>query len=219
MIAQRRLPLPPPSRRLFSLFARLRHQLHHQLGRVLLLGFVMALSGCATLAPRSFDSEDAVLRQLGQPTRVWDNPDGTRTLEYATQPYGETCWMYTVDSGGVMLEQFDALAPDRLGRVKNGMSAEDVLRLLGQQRSIQHFPNSGEDVWDWNIRNDWPDLRATRFNVHFIDGQVVRTSRSFEYRDEGWMRFGASRGVGPYWGWGWGWGRPHPWYGGYPWWY
>lgn len=54
---------------------------------------VLTLSACATPLIHSpvFETESQLLAARGSPTRVWENPDGTRTLEYATQPYGWTC--------------------------------------------------------------------------------------------------------------------------------
>ena len=182
---------------------------------ILLLVALLTLNGCASLNPRLFNSEEEILSSRGTPTRIWDNPDGTRTLEYSTQPSGYTCWMYTVDFDGVILSQFDALSTEGLARIKKGMNKDEVQRLLGQHRSIQSFPNSGEEVWDWNIRNEYPDLVATRFNVHFVDDVVVRTERSYEYPQYNTF-FGFGIGGG-YWG-GPGWhGHPYPYRGGYWW--
>ena len=77
------------------------------------------------------------------------------------------------------------------------MTREEVDRLLGQHRSEQVFKQSGEEVWDWNVRNDGPGV-GTLFNVHFVDGKVVRTSQTYLYPREG-----------PYFG---PWGYPHPYY-------
>ena len=158
-----------------------------------LLAFVLA--GCATRP--LLVSEAEVRARHGEPTRVWPNPDGSRTLEYATQPFGETCWMYTIAADGRVVAQFDALAPENLARVEIGMSLDEVTRLLGEARSVQRFPRLSEEVWDWNIPRDAPDLIATRFNVHFVEGRVVRTSRSHEYRSEAWSSgFGFGLGIG-----------------------
>lgn len=180
--------------------------------RLMLLGAALILlSGCASLtATPTYLNEAEVLAARGEPSRVWNNADGTRTLEYATQPYGDTCWMYTADGSGRMVGQFDALSRRNLARVERGMTVEDVQRLLGQHRAVQRFPMSGEEVYDWNIRNEWPDLVATRFNVHFIDGQVERTSQEFVYPREGWaFGIGIGHGMHPYWGVGMGWGWPY----------
>jgi hypothetical protein len=177
---------------------------------VLLAG---ALAGCATFEPpRPYTSEAEALAARGEPTRRWSNDDGTTTLEYSTQPNGWTCLMVQVDRGGIVLRQWDALAPENLARVERGMDKEQVSRLLGTHRSEQRFTNSGETVWDWNIRNDGPGI-AVLFNVHFIDDKVVRTSQTYVY-----PRDGAGWGAGGYpypypWGWRPGyWGYPRPFY-------
>ncbi|MDD2407218.1 MAG: hypothetical protein PHF02_00065 [Tepidiphilus sp.] len=131
-----------------------------------------------------FETEAQLLAARGSPARVWENPDGTRTLEYATQPYGWTCWMYTVDGDGRIVEQYDALAPENLERVKPGMTKAEVSRILGTHRRERYFRLSGEEVWDWNIKTEWRGVLFTLFNVHFRNGVVERTSVSYVY---GWL--------------------------------
>ena len=165
---------------------------------LLLALLVGALAGCATFEPpRPYATEAEALAARGEPTRRWSNDDGTTTLEYSTQPNGWTCLMVQVDQGGIVLRQWNALAPENLARVERGMDKEQVSRLLGTHRSEQRFTNSGETVWDWNIRNDGPGI-AVLFNVHFIDDKVVRTSQTYVYPRDGAM-FG-------------GWGYPGPFY-------
>lgn len=184
-----------------------------RIGMLPILALVLVLSGCASMKPVPLATEAEVLQRRGEPTRIWDNPDGSRSFEYATQPNGHTAWMYTIDAEGRVLEQYDALAADNLARVKPGMTPAEVTRMLGQHRSVQRFALSGEEVWDWTIANEWPDLVATRFNVHFVDGKVIRTSRSYVYPRENWM-FGFGVGRSPYWGFGWGWPYyRHPYWG------
>ena len=155
---------------------------------LLLLVAATVLGGCAAFAPpKPYTTEAEALTARGEPTRRWHNEDGTTTLEYATQPYGHTCLMVQVDAGGVVLRQWDALDDDNLARVKKGMTREEVSRLLGQHRSEQFFKLSGEEVWDWNIHNEYGASIATLFNVHFIDGKVVRTSQTYVYPRDGAM--------------------------------
>lgn len=175
----------------------------------------LQLAGCAVFAPpRPYTTEAEALAERGEPTRRWTNDDGTTVLEYATQPYGHTCLMVEVDQGGIVLRQWDALAAENLARVEPGMDEEQVARLLGTHRSVQTFHLSGEVVWDWNIRNDGPGI-ATLFNVHFIDGKVVRTSQTYVFpRDGGMFGFWGGYYRGP-WVWGGRWGYPRGFYG-YP---
>ncbi|KON81502.1 outer membrane protein assembly factor BamE [Azoarcus sp. PA01] len=193
--------------------------------RILALLALLILSGCAAFTPpRPLTTEAEALAVHGEPTRRWDNGDGTTTLEYSTQPYGHRALMVTVDASGVVIDQYDALSDENLARVKPGMTQDEVSRLLGTHRSVQVFKLSGEEVWDWNVYNDGPGV-ATLFNVHFIDGKVVRTSRTYVYPRDGmvsgyWYPYSYRYPYGypfsyrsPYWGWGFGWhGYPwHPW--------
>ena len=178
---------------------------------------LLQLGACTAFAPpRPYTTEAEALTARGEPARRWANDDGTSTLEYSTQPYGDTCLMVQVDAGGIVLRQWDALAADNLARVARGLDKEQVSRLLGSHRSEQTFRLSGEEVWDWNIRNHGPGV-ATLFNVHFIDGKVVRTSQTYIFPSEG-PSFGAWGGHYGYpWSWGVGWGYPrafypHPWF-------
>lgn len=167
--------------------------------RVIVLVAMLLVMGCATPTPmRSFTTEAEALAAYGEPTRRWANDDGTTTLEYSTQPNGHVNMMITVDQGGIVLHQENALDDENLARVKRGMTKEEVSRLLGQHRSSQTFPLSGEEVWDWNVANElYGPATATLFNVHFIDDKVVRTSRSYIYPHDG-MRFGRWYGPGYY---------------------
>ncbi len=153
---------------------------------MLVLAGALQLSGCAAFAPpRPFTTEAEALAAHGEPTRRWHDDDETTTLEFATQPYGYTCLKVQVDAGGIVLRQWDALDDDNLANVRKGMSKDEIERLLCAHRSVQTFALSGEEVWDWNIANYGPGA-ATLFNVHFIDGKVVRTSRTYVYpRDHG----------------------------------
>ena len=161
------------------------------LSRVIaVLAALLLLSGCvAHSPPRPLTSEAEALALYGEPVRRWQNDDGTSTLEYSNQPYGHETLMVTVDAGGIVLRQEQALAFDNLARVEVGMTREQVSRLLGTHRSVQTFALSGEEVWDWNVYNDGPGIE-TRFNVHFIDGRVVRTSRTYVFpRDNGFFGY------------------------------
>lgn len=192
--------------------------------RILTLLALLILSGCAAFEPPPpLTTEAEALAVHGEPTRRWDNGDGTTTLEYSTQPYGHRALMVTVDASGVVIDQYDALSDENLARVKPGMTQDEVSRLLGTHRSVQVFRLSGEEVWDWNVYNDGPGV-ATLFNVHFIDGKVVRTSRTYVYPRDGMVSgpwyprlypysyrypYGYPFSYrSPYWGFGWG----YPWY-------
>lgn len=154
-------------------------------GRIAVLLAAAALAaGCAPMGSRPLASESEAIAAHGEPARRWQNEDGTRTLEYPTQPFGHVTLMVTVDASGAVLRQENALSFENLARVTPGMTREQVSRLLGTHRTVEFFPFSGEEVWDWNVENDGPGI-YTYFNVHFVDGKVVRTSRTYIFTPNG----------------------------------
>ena len=143
------------------------------------------LAGCATpdrdarLQAGLSRSED-VIALYGQPVRIWPEADGGRTLEYSSQPMGRHCYMVRLAADGRLVAIHDGLAPASRARIEPGMTPEQVSRLLGTERSRVFFSNSGEDVWDWTIEPDQTGY-GLRFNVHFKDGRVLRTTQSMVF--------------------------------------
>jgi hypothetical protein len=148
---------------------------------------LIALTACASADPMSVlrlraSSRADVLAQQGPPTRVWPDADGGSTLEYSQQPFGQRALMFKLDAAGVLQGFRDGLDNTERDRVLEGMTVEEVQRLLGQERTRVFFTLSGEDVWDWNVVPDQAGA-LRRFNVHFKAGRVVRTSYSMVYRE------------------------------------
>ncbi|WP_214279275.1 hypothetical protein, partial [Escherichia coli] len=57
-----------------------------------------------------------------------------------------------------------------------------VSRMLGTERSRVYFRLSEEDVWDWTVEPEQSGY-GLRFNVHFKNGVVLRTTQSLVIRD------------------------------------
>ena len=150
-----------------------------------------------------------VRERFGPPHMEWRNEDGSLTWEFSRQPQGVECFMITIGADQILRRIDQVLNEETFAKVQNGMNGDQVRRLLGTHRSEQRFRNSGEEVWDWNIRNDGPGI-ATLFNVHFIDGKVVRTSQTYVYPRDGAVFGGWSGYYGHPWGWGIGFGYPGP---------
>lgn len=153
----------------------------------LTMGFSALLAGCATperdarLTPGRSRSED-VIALYGPPVRRWPEADGGHTLEYSSQPFGQHCYMVRLAADGRLESIQDGLSPAGRARVEPGMTLEQVSRLLGTERSRVFFPLSGEEVWDWTVQPETPGY-GLRFNVHFKDGKVTRTTQSMVFRD------------------------------------
>ena len=136
------------------------------------------LSACTIfVAPQHYTTEQSLLENRGKPSVVWRNDDGTRTLVYATQPFGQTCWMYTVDAAGQIIAAHDALLRDNLRNVQPGLTMDAVRHLLGPEYKQMYFSLSDLTTLEWTIAKEWENrsILATRFVVYFRDEKVVKT--------------------------------------------
>lgn len=143
------------------------------------------LAGCAMLdrdarLQPGVSREAEVLAIYGQPRRIWPETDGGHTLEYSSQPFGQHCYMVRIAATGQLVSVEDGLSPAGRARIEPGMTPEQVSRRLGTERTRVFFHLSGEDVWDWTIEPEQPGY-GMRFNVHFKDGRVVRTTQSMVF--------------------------------------
>lgn len=145
---------------------------------------IIGFYGCdaahlADLKPGSSTAQE-VRERLGPPAAEWPNGDGSVTWEYPRGPEGTTCWMLTLNQGGVLQKIEQALTEKNFARVEKGWSAEQVRRLLGKPRNETNFPLKPEVVWEWRIE---PRVLGNNafFHVHFSpEGIVTGTSRREE---------------------------------------
>jgi hypothetical protein len=170
---------------------------HHRLIRSVLLSLAvvgaLALSACASdpgwdrsMVP-GVSTEADVLSRYGKPVKVWDDGGGARTLEYSSQPFGQTCYMIRIGADGKLISVENTLLYASRFSITPGMTYEQVSRRLGQEHRRVTYKLSGEDVWDWNVEPDQTGY-LLRFNVHFKNGVVVRLSQSMVFPDR--MGFG-----------------------------
>jgi hypothetical protein len=143
---------------------------------------IAACASFSSIKPGQTLGSEVIARQ-GTPTRIWPEPDGGRTLEYSMQPFGVTNHMVRVGADDRVQSVENTLAEAGLARVHTGMTREEIGHLLGTPRSKVTYRLSGEEVWDWTIPDIIPN-QIQRFNVHFIDGKVVRTSTTPVYPDD-----------------------------------
>ena len=126
---------------------------------------------------KGISTEGDVRGVMGQPETVWEEDDGTRTLQYPKGPEGVRTWEFVIDKSGKLKDYRQILTQETFSRVTQGMSRDEVRRLLGRPRSVVQFKLKNEEVWDWRYQ----DVTAPRlFNVHFDmgTGKVVQTSSS-----------------------------------------
>ena len=116
--------------------------------------------------------------RMGEPGFVHRNDDGTATWEYARQPNGSNCYMITFGQDQIVSKLEQALNEQNYARIRDGLSKDDVRRILGAPGSKVVFDNLREEIWEWRIEGSNP-LDETYFMVHFDTGHgaVKKTSR------------------------------------------
>lgn len=119
-----------------------------------------------------------VRSRMGEPGFLHWNDDGTATWEYSRQPSGVHCYMISFDHQQIVSKVEQVLNDANYARVRDGMSKDDVRRLLGIPGSKVVFDNLKEEVWEWRIEGV-PSIEETYFMVHFDTGHggVKKTSK------------------------------------------
>lgn len=135
--------------------------------KMLVVMAVVLLSGCASysgsgLAPGSANLDD-VLRTMGPPAMRWDHADGSKQLSYPRGPSSPESFMVNIGTDGKLQSIRNTLQPVTMGRIKPGLTKEDVLHLLGPSEPswTAYSPALNELAWDWRyLENGKP--------AHFI---------------------------------------------------
>jgi hypothetical protein len=113
---------------------------------------VAALLGCASSVAllRIGQTEDDVLTTLGQPTGRYALPEGGQRLEYATGPFGVHTWMIDVDAQRRVTATQQVLQQRYFDQVRDGMSRDALLRLLGRPADVSREWQQRE-TWSWRF--------------------------------------------------------------------
>lgn len=139
---------------------------------------IWGLFGCDYFAQRELKpgvstSED-VARLLGKPEITWEEPDGSRILEFVRGPAGHETYRVLISPDRRFLSMRNILVPEEFAKVKAGMSEDEVRRLLGKPTEIVPLKLKQEIVWSWRHTGD--QQRSQMFNVHFGPDKTVRST-------------------------------------------
>ena len=140
---------------------------------------LFGLFGCDYLAQKELrpgeSTVDDVRRRMGRPEMIWEERDGSQTLEYVRGPEGVATYMVEIGPDGRYRRMANVLVAETFAKVRPGMTRDDVRRLLGKPTETQTFRLKQEEVWSWRHESVVP--RTSMFNVHFgLDGVVRGTS-------------------------------------------
>lgn len=149
------------------------------------------------LKPGGASLED-VIAVMGTPAMQWADPDGSRQLAYPRGPMGVHTYMVLIGRDGKVSSIENVLASASFARVGKGMSAAEVLRLLGPSEPAWsvYFKARDEVVWEWRYCDDWNQL--ARFDVLFDAGKMIVRS-TMTLREEQIGHCGGSKDGGGCW--------------------
>jgi outer membrane protein assembly factor BamE (lipoprotein component of BamABCDE complex) len=128
-------------------------------------------------------SASEVKTRMGEPGFQYWNNDGTATWEYSRQPSGTQCYMITFGNDQIVKSMEQVLNDKNYAKVRDGLSKDDVRRLLGAPGSKVVFDNLREEIWEWRVEG-MPPTEETYFMVHFDTGHggVKKTSKRIAMR-------------------------------------
>jgi len=149
-------------------------------------GAALLLAGCAAYGGYGLQPgarlED-VERIMGPPAMRWPEADGGQLLAYPRGPSGVHTFMVRIGGDATLVSLENVLDPKHFGRIHEGMTQEEVLRMIGPPAPqwTVYFAARDELVWEWRYCDDWSE--PARFNVLF-DGTSgkVRTTMSVAER-------------------------------------
>ena len=152
-----------------------------------ILAAAFVLAACASysgygLRP-GIATVDDVRRTMGPPAEEFSNPDGSRELVYPHGPMGTQTFIAYVDPRGLLSRIEQVLDDDHLQRVRPGLTAEQVRRMIGPPGDTTELPRLHEAAWGYRYVDTWGYL--CEFSVTFnAKGAVVSTfSRRLERGD------------------------------------
>jgi hypothetical protein len=140
------------------------------------------LSGCDSQRiaklEEGLSTEADVRREFGEPERVREETDGSRTLEYSRQPAGRQNYLITIGPDGRMSALRQVLSARYFGMVQPGMAQQQVRDLLGRPAKRVPYRLSHTEVWDWRYLDG---QQEKIFSVTFdADGRVKSTASADE---------------------------------------
>jgi len=133
--------------------------------------FALFLGGCASYNGRGLQpgisNLDDIQRTMGEPAIRWREASGGERLAYPRGPSGFHTFMLETDKNGLLLSLENVLEPRHFARLREGMTQDEVLRIIGppQPHWTVYFAARDELVWEWRYCDDYAE--SARFDVLF----------------------------------------------------
>ena len=141
--------------------------------RIALLSLLL-LGGCSLTGDlRPGQSTDAqVVAQMGPPALALPGPGGGRQLYFTYWPWGTDIYVATIGADGVLRGIDQRLTYQNIHAVREGMTRDEVRRLLGPPYEVSRLPRQQREVWEYPWRHAVRERRV--LFVQFSDDGRVR---------------------------------------------
>jgi hypothetical protein len=151
---------------------------------IITLILALLITACASHDGRGLkpgvSNLDEVVQLMGEPAMRWQEPDGGQLLAYPRGPAGFNTFMVTIGPDGRMTSLHGVLNMKTFALIREGMTQEQVLRILGPSVAAWtiYFERRDELVWEWRYCDPWNE--PARFNVLFDNTtKKVRTTQGY----------------------------------------
>ena len=151
---------------------------------------VTVMSGCAGVMPvPAFQpgsaNLSAVEQSMGKPNMTWRNEQGkVSQVAYSNQPGGYFTWVIKFNDKGTVTNVAQVMSDRYFAQIKNGMDGYDVHKILGPERSVDHFASLHQIDWNYGYCSD-NDGRQI-FSVSF-DDRTLKVKGSVTTPDQMWQ--------------------------------
>lgn len=130
------------------------------------------LTGCATAIPgasiKPGVSVAQVEQSVGKPDMTWRNSQGkVIQAAYSNQPAGYVTFMVYFNDQGTVTRVEQVMNNRNFAKIQKGMNGDDVHRILGPERSVDHFSNLNQIDWNYGYCSD--NAGREVFSVSFDD--------------------------------------------------
>lgn len=116
-----------------------------------------------------------LLEQLGQPTMVWSEGDGSLQMEFARVAQGGGNFMAHVAPNGVLMSLQQVLTEASVEALQQGMSRDEVRRRMGLPARTERV--GGQEIWHWPLDTRRP--ANWQIDAHFgAEGVLSEVRRS-----------------------------------------
>lgn len=149
--------------------------------RILVSILALLLTACAAYDGRGLRPGQSTMAEveaiMGVAALRWAEPDGGQFLAFPRGPLGYHTYIARFDAAGRLVDLRNVLEPKIFALVQEGLTQEEVQRLLGPPYPgwTVYFESRDELVWEWRFCDDWAE--PARFNVMFSGktGKVTKT--------------------------------------------